>query len=199
MPASLPALLLAAAAAATSALPFSVTPFGRRHWEAHQARLHSAEGAALPPDQFFPQTLDHFDVLSGEERWQQRFWINASLWKGGDSPVVLYIEGEGAGSAGSVVRGEHVELAEDWGALIVSLEHRFYGASIPTADLSVQSLRLLSSHQSIADIASFYSEFLVPTFNLSAANKVVSFGGSYPGKSKSRVMAPCRLCCAQQD
>lgn len=155
-----------------------------RYFSAHQAALRGPTlppGSSLPPDQFFNQTLDHFDVLGGGVTWPQRYWVNASLWKGGDAPVFFYIEGEGAGSPYDVVSGEHCELAETYGALLVALEHRYYGASIPTPDLSTQNMRYLSSHQALADIATFYDDLLRPTFNLSAANKLVTFGGSYPG------------------
>jgi serine protease 16 len=43
-------------------------------------------------------------------------------------------------------------------------------------------MRFITSHQSIADIATFISFYLVPTFNLTlSSNKLVTFGGSYPG------------------
>ena len=164
-----------------AAASFSSPLFLRFH-AAHQALLR-AQDTAGPAAQYFSQSLDHFDVTAdaAATQWQQRFWVNASLWAGGDAPVFLYIEGEGAGSAGSVVSGEHVELAATYGALLVSLEHRFYGASVPTADLTTSSMRYLSSHQALADIANFYDSYLAPTFSLTRRNKVVTFGGSYPG------------------
>jgi hypothetical protein len=35
--------------------------------------------------------------------------------------------------------------------MIVAIEHRFYGQSMPTNDSSTQSLRLLTSAQALAD------------------------------------------------
>lgn len=58
---------------------------------------------------------------------------------------------------------------------------RFYGASHPTPDLSVSSLRFLSSQQALADLAYFHS-FAVDKFHLTAKNQWVCSGGSYPGE-----------------
>jgi hypothetical protein len=60
-----------------------------------------------------------------------------------------------------------------------SISCRFYGASIPTADQSMESLTLLSSHQSIGDIAVFVNEFVKTQWP--GVKQVVTFGGSYPG------------------
>ena len=188
---SFPRAIAALALIAAPASAFS--PVLARFRDAHIESLR-AEGArvarvqgSVPPDQFFSQTLDHVDVLNNGPgtAWPQRFWVNSTFFDQNSdkahAPVVVYIEGEGSGSPYSVLGGEHVALAEQWGALIVALEHRFYGASIPTADMSTDNLRFLSSHQAIADIASFITGYLRPTFNLTRANKLVTFGGSYPG------------------
>lgn len=105
---------------------------------------------------------------------------NSQYWSG-TGPVFFYIEGEGAGSPYDVVQGEHVELAQTYGALLVALEHRYYGASVPVPDLSTPNMRYLSSHQAIGDIAQFYQQYMVPTFNLTTYHKLVTYGGSYPG------------------
>ncbi len=73
-----------------------------------------------------------------------------------------------------------VALAARTGALLLALEHRFYGASFPAADLSVPSLRLLSSRQALADLARFHSH-ATQRFGLLPATKWVTWGGSYPG------------------
>jgi serine protease 16 len=64
--------------------------------------------------------------------------------------------------------------------LIVALEHRFYGKSMPKPDLSTESLRYLSSQQALADAAVF-RQFLVKKYNLSQKTKFVVLGGSYSG------------------
>ena len=178
-------LIAAVCAAGALASPPSLLRMGAQVRAEWQARALAAVGgaAAAPPAQYFNATVDHLDATN-IGTWPQRFWVNASFWKGAASgaPVFLYVEGEGAGSAGSVVGGQHVELAAVHGALLVSLEHRFYGASLPTADLTVGSLRSLSSEQALGDLASFITGYLVPTYKLDlSANKVVTFGGSYPG------------------
>lgn len=174
----------AAAAALAAASPPSLLRLGAAVRAEEAARRLAAVGgaAAAPPAQFFNQTTDHF--APSPASWQQRFWVNASFWRGAASgaPVFLYLEGEGAGSAGSVVGGQHVELAAVHGALLVSLEHRFYGASLPTGDLSLASLRVLSSDQALGDVARFITGWLAPAYGLDlAANRIVTFGGSYPG------------------
>jgi serine protease 16 len=86
-------------------------------------------------------------------------------------------------------------LAEENGALIVALEHRFYGVSYPTPDMSTENLKYLSSDQALGDLARFidYISSLSPDSvdsNASpplevkadhSSSKWVSFGGSYPG------------------
>jgi thymus-specific serine protease len=77
---------------------------------------------------------------------------------------------------------------------MISLEHRFYGESQPTNDMSVENLRYLSSEQALADLASFITymktwspgdfPMTTPPIHLSADlgnGPWVSFGGSYPG------------------
>lgn len=62
-------------------------------------RGHIDPAIAVPPDQYYNQTLDHFDPLNNGF-WRQRYWVNASMWKGADygAPVFFYVEGEAAGS-----------------------------------------------------------------------------------------------------
>lgn len=65
-------------------------------------------------------------------------------------------------------------------ALILALEHRYYGASQPLPDLSTSNLRFLSSRQALQDIALFH-EHATALMELPASTKWVAFGGSYPG------------------
>lgn len=110
--------------------PTAVT---RRFFDRHFELLRGRPTQAPPADQWFNQTLDHFDVLGGGIEWPQRFWVNATFFRGGASPVFLYVEGEGSGSPYDVVSGEHVELAASYGALLVALEHVRSGRPIARA------------------------------------------------------------------
>lgn len=52
-----------------------------------------------------------------------------------------------------------VELAPKLGAMLVAVEHRYYGESVPTEDLSTPNLEWLSSKQALADLAHFHAFF----------------------------------------
>ena len=45
------------------------------------------------------------------------------------------------------------DLAQDHKALQVDIEHRFYGESYPTSNMTTENLRYLSSEQALADLA----------------------------------------------
>jgi len=126
--------------------------------------------------------------------WRQRFYVDESYWLGAGYPIFLYIGGEGP--QGPVSPRLFIStLAEEHGALLIALEHRFYGESFPTPDMSVPNLRFLTSEQALADLARFVQYLLRfspatpdaasdPPLSLSAPtadSKVVAFGGSYPG------------------
>nr|XP_013189334.1 unnamed protein product [Amyelois transitella] len=90
------------------------------------------------------------------------------------------IGGEGSADPRWLVKGAWIEYAQRFKALCISLEHRFYGESHPTKDLSTKNLQYLSSSQALADLASFISA-MKEKFKLPNSVKWVAFGGSYPG------------------
>eukprot|EP01136_Pigoraptor_vietnamica_P001225 Opistho-1_new@27578 len=152
-----------------------------------QEREHQLLGA--PPvkayePQWFTQKVNHFDP-SDDRTWKQRFFINSDYWKGPGYPIFLMIGGEGPIGDRYVSQFSFVEDAKANGALILALEHRFYGESFPTEDVTVASLKLLSSQHALADLAYFRMQM---TIKLDAPlSRWITFGGSYPGSLSSYV------------
>ncbi|XP_075057974.1 putative serine protease K12H4.7 [Mixophyes fleayi] len=128
-------------------------------------------------DQWFVQRLDHLNGADSRV-WKQRYFVNDSFTQD-SGPVFLMIGGEGAANPAWMTYGTWITYAEKMGALCLLLEHRFYGQSHPTEDMSVDNLRYLSSQQALADLAHFQT---VMTEKLGlGSRKWVVFGGSYPG------------------
>ncbi|XP_015116043.1 putative serine protease K12H4.7 [Diachasma alloeum] len=132
----------------------------------------------LPGDMWFTQNLDHFDPTN-MQAWQQRYFVNDQFYKKG-GPVFLLIGGEGDASAKWMVEGQWIEYAKQYGAICFQLEHRFYGKSHPTPDLSVKNLVYLSSEQALGDLA-YFIEGMRYKHQIPADTKWIAFGGSYPG------------------
>ncbi|KAM4589491.1 thymus-specific serine protease isoform 1-T1 [Fundulus diaphanus] len=126
---------------------------------------------------WFTQKLDHFNGADSRV-WKQRYFVNEAFYKPG-GPVFLMIGGEGPANPAWMKEGAWLTYAEKLGALCLMLEHRFYGKSHPTADLSTDNLRFLSSRQALADLAHFRT-VMGETRGLTN-RKWVAFGGSYPG------------------
>jgi hypothetical protein len=139
------------------------------------------------------QRQDHFDGAN-TNTWLQAYYVNDTFWKpNSDAPVFICVGGEGPPLDGSaVVASVHcndaVELAPSLGALVVALEHRYYGCHNMSAcpvssfdDPSSRPYRFLSSRQALADLAALHS-YLIAQYALDISrNRFVSFGGSYPG------------------
>lgn len=130
------------------------------------------------------QRLDHF---SQEETrtWKQRYFVNDTFFDG-SGPVFLCVGGEGSELTPDVVKtgtvhcAVMVALGKQVGALILALEHRYYGKSQPVSDLSTANMKWLTSRQALGDIAQFH-DYISKIYKLKADKKWVTFGGSYPG------------------
>ncbi|CAF0815275.1 unnamed protein product [Adineta ricciae] len=132
-----------------------------------------------PSDElWYTQQLDHFNPAD-TRTWQQRFFVNSDHWKQG-GPVFIQIGGEGPADPIWMTEGQWINYAKTHGAICVMLEHRFYGKSHPTEDLSVDNLRYLTSEQALADLATF-RQFFNGKYQIAEETKWISFGGSYPG------------------
>ncbi|XP_076289250.1 putative serine protease K12H4.7 [Lasioglossum baleicum] len=132
----------------------------------------------LAEEQWFTQYLDHFNPTN-PYTWQQRYFVNSSNYKQG-GPVFLLIGGEGAASAKWMKEGEWIDYAERFQALCFQVEHRYYGKSHPTPDLSVKNLVYLSSEQALADLA-YFIKSMNQNYSLGNDVKWIVFGGSYAG------------------
>ena len=102
---------------------------------------------------WFPNLVDHFNPRDNST-YQQRYWYNKEHFDKRSGPVFLYICGEYTCSVPET-RMFASELAAAHKALFVVLEHRYYGASKPFEDWSLENLRLLTVDNALADIAFF--------------------------------------------
>ena len=60
----------------------------------------------------------------------QRYWMNETFFKPG-GPIFLMLGGAGEADPMWMVEGAWVEYAKGYNAMLVMLEHRFYGYSQP--------------------------------------------------------------------
>lgn len=76
-------------------------------------------------------------------------------------------------------------LSQATGGIGVILEHRYYGTSFPTPDLSTENLRFLTTDQALADQVYFSENIVFPGLehlNLTAPGTAhIAYGGSYAG------------------
>jgi hypothetical protein len=112
--------------------------------------------------------------------WQgqgQRFWLNKKFFAGANAPIFVFIGGEGEESCARLGPRMYLyQLAQQHGALMVDVEHRFYGESMPTADRSTANLQYLSADQALADLANVIAH-IKKELN-SPHSRVITVGGS---------------------
>lgn len=133
---------------------------------------------------FDHQLIDHFDILE-DRTWRQRYWMISNFYKKEqNSPIFLLLCGEYTCPGLKRSRLFPIQLAKKFNAMILILEHRFYGKSQPFEDknLSVDRLRFLTIDQTLADIAYFISWVKYSgNFSTTENTKVITIGGSYAG------------------
>ena len=133
--------------------------------------------AALVPGTF-QQNIDHFGQLPGQT-FAQRYWIDSEYAsQGDDAPVIYHICGEGDATQGYFLNDNAIAWAQTLGAHLVYLEHRYYGQSLPFADLSSDHLQYLTLGNVLEDLATF-QKWVASTQGWKG--KWVSVGGSYSG------------------
>lgn len=131
-------------------------------------------------DKWFEQKLDHSNPKD-TRTWKQRYFVNDTHYRNdSNAPIFLMIGGEAEASKKWMSEGQWIHYAEHFGALCIQLEHRYYGNSHPTSDLSTSNLAYLSSEQALADLANFVTAMKIQ-YKLSDTQKWIAFGGSYPG------------------
>lgn len=124
-------------------------PFADSH------RADPTETYASQQLQYFDQVLDHFSYLPAK-LWKQRYYVNDAHFNQNNGAVFLVICGEGP-CTGVADQSWISTLAEKEQALIISLEHRYYGESLPfrAASFDLNNLKYLNSKQALKDIAFF--------------------------------------------
>ncbi|XP_039947886.1 putative serine protease K12H4.7 [Bactrocera tryoni] len=122
------------------------------------------------------QKLDHFDETN-EKTWQMRYMENDEYFTEG-GPIFIYVGGEWTISSGSITRGHFVDMAKEHNGILFYTEHRYYGTSRPTSDITVDNLKYLHVKQALADLAHFIT-YQRENYPGLANSKVIMAGGSY--------------------
>ncbi|XP_059621346.1 thymus-specific serine protease-like [Phlebotomus argentipes] len=124
------------------------------------------------------QFLDHFDPAN-DTKWRMRYLQNGEFYQSG-GPIFIYVGGEWDVSPIRLNEGHMYDMAKEFRGFLFYTEHRFYGASRPTPDLSVESLRFLTVDQALADLAHFIQN-KTHTIPDALNSPVFLVGASYAG------------------
>nr|CDS33314.1 Lysosomal Pro X carboxypeptidase [Hymenolepis microstoma] len=128
----------------------------------------------------YDQKISHFDFVFHPLTYKQRFVYDDQWYKPG-GPVFFYCGNEGDIMSFWNNTGFMFDIAPMFNALIVFVEHRYYGVSLPFGEHSfVQpQIGFLSIEEALADYAEIIP-VLKTVFNASSS-PVIAFGGSYGG------------------
>ncbi|KAF8034742.1 hypothetical protein BT93_C0910 [Corymbia citriodora subsp. variegata] len=137
---------------------------------------------------FFNQMLDHFNYRpESYTTFKQRYLINSNYWGGTNSsaPIFVYLGAESPIDGEPTTIGFLTDNAAQFKALLVYIEHRYYGESIPlgmTLEGALEDANIrgyFSSAQALADYAAIIMHV---KHKLKARNSpVIVVGASYGG------------------
>ncbi|KYM93462.1 Putative serine protease K12H4.7 [Cyphomyrmex costatus] len=99
------------------------------------------------------QPLDHFNYRDNRT-WSMRYKENSAFLKK-NGPMLIMIGGEWEITDGFLQGGLMYEIGVKYHGLMYYTEHRFYGQSRPTKDISTENLQYLNADQALADLAYF--------------------------------------------
>ena len=127
-------------------------------------------------EKWIEQRLNNFDPQNNQT-WKMRYYENSNYLQNG-GPVFIFVGGEWTASRGSLQAGHMHDMARDLNGTMFYTEHRFYGKSKPTPDVTVANLRFLGMDQALADLANFIVQMkaTIPEIRNSG---VILVGGSY--------------------
>lgn len=146
----------------------------------------------LYPAHNFSVPIDHFHNETKYEphsngTFPLRYWFDATYYEPG-GPVIVLQSGETSGTdrLPYLQKGIVYQLSKATHGIGVILEHRYYGTSFPTPDLSTKNLRFLTTQQALADEAYFAMNIKFPGLEhhgdlTSRTTAWISYGGSYAG------------------
>jgi len=152
--------------------------FGGFRTRLEQIKKDSHFIAAIPA-QYYKQKINHLDTKD-TRTFNQKYYVNDAIWDKNAGPVFLMLGGEAPESSYFVEAGEMFDLGKVHKALLVTIEHRYYGVSQPFDIWNTTNLYYLTSQQALADFAEI-QQYLTQTIVKNPNTKWFVFGGSYPG------------------
>ncbi|KAL2866908.1 putative serine peptidase, family S28 [Aspergillus lucknowensis] len=146
-------------------------------------------GQAEIPAEYVSIPIDHDRPSHGT--YQNRFWVNEAFYTPG-GPIMVYDVGEtnAEGSASHLTSSASFfrNLLQEFHAMGIVWEHRYYGASLPypiTNHTPPEHWRHLTTEQALADIPYFADNFTRAAYRdidlTPQSTPWVMIGGSYPG------------------
>lgn len=130
----------------------------------------------------FDQIVDHSNYQV-TNYYKQRYWVVNDYFVPRVGPVYIFLCGEWICTGIDEYRQWILTLAQKTLGLVIVLEHRFYGESLPFGKESfkIENMKLLTSEQSLSDIAYFIKQMNTNKMYGISKNPWVTVGGSYPG------------------
>ena len=147
------------------------------------AKMSSSTPAPLavyPVDEhIFPAVVDHYSFRSTNRTFSLRYYVNEQNWQtssNNNGPCFFY-----AGNEANIFQfinnsGFLFEAAEEFSAMVVFAEHRYYGESIPDDD----DMSFLTVEQAMADFTTL-NVHIRRKWSMPEDVAFVVFGGSYGG------------------
>jgi hypothetical protein len=134
----------------------------------------------------FHQLIDHSNPSLGT--FKQRYWYILDHWTGPGSPIILInpseYHAEGLNNTYSTTQQLQARFAQAIGAVIIILEHRYFGESSPVDNFTVPNLQYLTLENNIKDNFYFAQNVVLPFDNSPASHPEnapwVLSGGSRP-------------------
>jgi len=180
-------LLLVTVVACTLLQSTDCLSFNGASWHKFASKAQLVSNAAEYETHYYTQILDHFSFRpEGYQTFQQKYLVNAKHWGGpqSHSPIFVCMGDEIPIETVFHSSGFMMENAPHFRALLVYIEHRYYGSSMPFGSpeesfKNASTLGYFNSQQALADFATVILDLKK---NMSAENSpVIVVGGSYGG------------------